>query len=197
MAAPVTAAAPCSPAGHGDVTIVRVTPDAIGDVLAVLSDAARWLRVEKRIIDQWPPVFAAGDYRAEQLRAEAEQGRVLVAYRGGVPLATVTLTPWADPDFAHGWPGGTGGALYLLRLAVTARARREGLQLGARLLDHAADLAARPGVDRLRLDCSRTNTALHAYYERHGFRQVGEVRVPGRRSGTLFERVITSSGGSA
>lgn len=181
---------------HTDAVPLRLeqaTTGTVGDVLAVLSDAALWLRVDKGITDQWPPVFVAGGHRATQLAEEAGQGRVHLVYRAGVPLATVTVTPWCDPDFAHGWPDTDGDALYVLRLAVTRTARAEGLELGTALLEYAADLAAEQGVRRLRLDCSRTNTALHRYYERRGFHRVGEVAAPGRRSGALFERTVPES----
>lgn len=168
--------------------LIRATPEMLTDVLAVLSDAARWLRVDKGIRNQWPMVFAPGDRRSAQLAAEIEQGHVYVVYRGVEPLATVTVTPWCDPDFARGWPGGPGDALYVLRLAQTRVARREGRRLGAHLLGYAVELAASAGMGWVRLDCSRTNVALHRYYQSQGFHQVSDLAVPGRRSGALFQR---------
>lgn len=185
-------AAISEPPPEAPLRLVRATPDTLDDVLAVLSDAARWLRLDKGI-RQWPMVFAPGERRAVQLAAEAEQGHVHLVYRGDVPLATCTVTTWCDPDFAHGWPDRTDEALYVLRLAATRQARAEGLDLGAALLEYAADLVAERGWSRLRLDCPRDNPALHAYYERRGFRKVGEVAAPHRRSGALFERRIINT----
>lgn len=174
----------------GKLRLIPATPDTIGDVLTVLNDAASWLRTDKGI-HQWPTRFVAGERRADQLVAEAVQGHVHVMYRGDTPLATCTVTPWCDPDFAHGWPDTTNQALYVLRLATTRRARHEGLRLGAALLHYASCLVMARGWSRLRLDCSRDNAALHRYYESRGFQRVGEVTVPGRRSGALFEQKIT------
>lgn len=189
MGRAVTAARCPGPPAIEPLRLVRATPAMLPDVLSVLSDAARWLRVEKRI-RQWPMLFAPGERRAVQLAGEAERGHVWLVYRDDTPLATVTVTPWCDPDFAHGWPGGPADALYVLRLAATTAARREHLQLGAALLEHAADVAAARGVSRLRLDCPRNNPRLHTYYEQHGFTRAGEVVVAHRRSGALFERAI-------
>jgi hypothetical protein len=41
----------------------------------------------------------------------------------------------------------------------------------------------------LRLDCHRTNTALHNYYLRRGFTLLDVRSAPGRDSGALFERL--------
>jgi ribosomal protein S18 acetylase RimI-like enzyme len=109
------------------------------------------------------------------------------------PIATATITTWADPDFAHAWPSGAGDAVYVMRLAVTTTARqlaRGGPGFGSQLLDFAEYVARQRGLGRVRLDCSRENTDLHFYYLRHGFRPMGRVDVPGRRSGALFERQV-------
>lgn len=180
---------PASPALH----LTRVHPDRIGDVVAVLDDAARWLT--ERGIEQWPGQFSDnGGHRITKLVAEARAGNVWLVSLGARPVATATITDWADPDFAAAWPGGPGGALYVCRLATTQTGRdiaKDGPGLGARLLDFADHLARGRRVGRLRLDCSRTNSRLHSYYLRQGFKPMGVVEVAGRRSGALFERPVT------
>lgn len=168
--------------------LVKARAEDFEDVLCVLSDAAKWL-INKGIEDQWPPVFEENDHRAIKLRQEMEKGHVWLVRWDNRPLATATITDWADPDFVHGWPTSDPNAIYVMRLATTQLARNLGLRLGKALLDHAAQWAlARSDEDaRVRLDCSKRNTGLHAYYERYGFRRVGTVDVPHRRSGALFE----------
>lgn len=177
----MTAAAP-----QIETRLVQASPDDLEDVLCVLSDAARWL-MNKGIDNQWPPVFEETDHRAEKLRHEAAKGNVHVVYWDHHPLATVTVTDWADPDFAAGWPDGPGDALYIMRLATTQLARNLGLTLGTNMIEHAIFRAGIAGVSKIRLDCSKRNAGLHNYYERHNFRRVGTVDAPGRRSGALFE----------
>ncbi|MEU1238593.1 GNAT family N-acetyltransferase, partial [Micromonospora aurantiaca] len=60
--------------------------------------------------------------------------------------------------------------------------------VGAWMLNQAAQRAAHGGKKWLRLDAWKTNTRLHAYYRHHGFQQLRTVHVPGRGSGTLFQR---------
>jgi hypothetical protein len=160
------------------------------DVQFVLDDVADWLAGKG--IDQWPAHFGEeGGRRMVQLRAEAERGHVYLARYGDQPMGTVTVTDWADPDFSAAWPGETGDARYVMRLASrrAARALREpgAISLGALLLNIAAGVALLDDARYLRLDCSRANTKLHAYYVHAGFRPAGTVRVPGRRSGALFQ----------
>jgi ribosomal protein S18 acetylase RimI-like enzyme len=178
-----------------DSDLVRleiVDPGHIGDVLDVLTDAAQWLH-QRGIDDQWPLRFVDDDYRAARIRDEANRGNVfLVRHPCGLAVATATITDWADPDFVDGWPDGPGDAVYVMRLGVTRFGRESRPGLGALLLLHAMRTAQAREANAVRLDCSKTNTALHRYYERQGFRRVATVDVPNRRSGALFERSLDS-----
>lgn len=165
------------------------------DVTRVLNSAARWLTEQG--IDQWPASFDEdGGWRLNKLRAEAARGHVFLLTWGQgstrIPLATATVTDWADPDFAQAWPDGADNALYLLRLAVTPAARTLARKyhcpgLGEMMITIAKDNVRYSGRRYLRLDCSRDNTRLHDYYERLGFVRVGTVEVGERRSGALYQ----------
>ena len=103
-------------------------------VFALLNDAAEWLA--SRGIDQWPARFERdGEWRAERIEKYVADGYVYIASDDRGYVATITLSPHADPDFAHGWPDGPGDALYVYRMATMRRAA--GRNLGARLLDWA------------------------------------------------------------
>jgi ribosomal protein S18 acetylase RimI-like enzyme len=177
------------------IRLTIATPDQFEDVLAVLNSAAAWL-IRNGHEDQWPTVFEHQGWRADKIRDQLAAGNVVLVWFDRFPIATVTLTTWADPDFAHAWPSGPGDALYVLRLAVTDTARkltRGGPGIGAQLLDFAEYVARQRGLGRVRLDCSRDNLELHFYYLRHGFKTMGVVPVeqaPNRRSGALFERTV-------
>jgi hypothetical protein len=157
------------------------------DVRCVLDAAAR--RLTAAGIEQWPVSFTEdGGRRMLALREHAEHGEVYLIRYLGQPAATVTLSRDADPDFVSGWPGPQRDALYLSRLAVSDFTHRTTLRFGTWILHQFAPFEAAQ-LDRryVRLDCSRTNTALHDYYRDHGFTQVGDVVVPGRKSGALFQ----------
>ncbi|EME57976.1 GNAT family N-acetyltransferase, partial [Amycolatopsis decaplanina] len=91
----------------------------------------------------------------------------------------------ADPAF---WTPAEAAqpALYLYKFIL--RSDRRGYGLGEVLLDWCAQRAADTGARWLRLDCWRTNTGLHNYWLRHGFRQLDIREHPVRNSGALFER---------
>jgi ribosomal protein S18 acetylase RimI-like enzyme len=101
-----------------------------------------------------------------------------------VPVATMTLgeaapAPWLPAD-------DPGSALYLGRFAVDRRFA--GLGVGSWLIREAAEEAGRRGKRFVRLDAWTTNSRLHDYYRRQGFRL---VRIVGGLSGALFERDVS------
>ena len=136
--------------------------DEIEVVLDVLADAAAWLR--ERGIDQWPERFDR-----DWVMPAIERGETWLAESDG-DVAGSLVVQWEDPMFWEGYPLDAG---YLHRLAV----RRPGTGLGARLLHWAEAHAAAAGKLFLRLDCVAGNEPLRRYYERAGYRRVGDVTV--------------------
>ena len=57
--------------------------------------------------------------------------------------------------------------------------RRAAAGLGARLLAWTGTAVRERGRGLLRLDCPADNTPLRAYYDRAGFRHVGDLELPG------------------
>jgi len=178
-----------NPAAEKSLHVEAVDSEMIEYALGPLDAAARWLA--DCGIEQWPMSFTESPKRTDWLKEQADLGNVLVWFALGTnPVATLTLTPWQDPDFAAGWPQRDAFAQYVARFAVASLGRRLLPGLGARMLDHAATIAAQRGARVLRLDCAKRNDRLQRYYLDHGFEHVGTVEVPGRKSGALFERVI-------
>lgn len=165
----------------------QATMDDLPTVFAVLNDAALWLH--ERGISQWPTYFDRRGWRGERIGNYVDAGWVWLASDARGAVAVMTLSPEADPDFVHGWPDGPNDALYIYRMATVRRAK--GNDIGARLVTWAGDRAAREGYRWLRLDCFRTNTRLHRYYERLGFQRVGTVEHATRGSGALFQRTTS------
>lgn len=140
----------------------RARPDDIEVVLAVLGDAARWLR--DRGVEQWPDRFPA-----EWVMPAIERGETWLAEVDGETVGTLVVQ-WDDPIFWAGYPADAG---YLHRLAVS----RPGRGHGGPLLRWAERHATVNGKAFLRLDCVASNAALCAYYERAGYARVGDVTV--------------------
>ncbi|MGW0229969.1 GNAT family N-acetyltransferase [Actinopolymorpha singaporensis] len=163
----------------------QATAEDLPGVFALLNDAAG--RLAEHGVEQWPARFERDEgWRARRIEGYVADGHLYVGSDDQGYVATITLSPDADPDFAHGWPGGPGDALYIFRLAIAGRVT--GHHVGDHLLAWAADLAARAGKSWLRVDVHRGNQELHHYYERMGFTRVGTVVTPSRRSGALYQR---------
>jgi ribosomal protein S18 acetylase RimI-like enzyme len=147
-----------------DLEVRRAEPADVDEIVAVLSEAARWLLA--RGIRQWPDPFPRA--RVEPL---VHRGDFYVARVAGEPMATLALL-WSDPTFWGEQPDDAG---YVHALAV--RRSLAGRGLGARLLDWAEAEVVANGREFLRLDCVAENHALRRYYEEQGFEQRGEVTV--------------------
>ncbi|PJM93583.1 GNAT family N-acetyltransferase [Streptomyces sp. CB01373] len=160
-------------------------PAASEDVpalLALRAEAEGWLRTKGT--DQWSDP-ETGERAISKWRASIDEGRawVVVGEHDEV-LATVSRGPvdrdfWTDADHPE-------TALYLYKLIVARRA--SGRQLGIRVVDWMSRLAALEGRSWVRIDTWRTNSGLHGYYERLGFRHVRTEEPPHRRSGWLAQR---------
>jgi GNAT superfamily N-acetyltransferase len=154
------------------IAIEQAKPDELPTVLALLDEAATWLREQG--IEQWPERFSGlENWRTERLRKYAADGEIYLLRDRGEPVATMTFTLNADPDYVHGWPDGPDAGAYVHRMAV--RRSNAGHDLGTVMLDWAGAQTAAGGRPWLRLDCSRTNHKLRAYYENRGFRCVAEI----------------------
>lgn len=152
----------------------RARAEDVDLVADLLEDAARWLR--SRGIDQWPARFPRTIVAEHLLRREC-----YLAWDDGEAVGTFSLQP-SDPEM---WGERAADALYLHGLAV----RRSHAGLGRELLAWAETRAADTGKRYLRLDCMAANAALRAYYERAGFRHVGDRRSPGWGA-SLYEKAV-------
>ncbi|HMF82351.1 MAG TPA: GNAT family N-acetyltransferase [Acidimicrobiia bacterium] len=152
----------------------RARPEEFEVVLAVLADAAGWLRAQD--VEQWPDRFPA-----DWVMPAIQRGETWLAEHESGVMGTMVVQ-WEDPTFWFGYPDDAG---YLHRLAVVAH----GIGLGSRLLAWAERHAARHGKTFLRLDCVASNAALRAYYERAGYSAVGDVTV-GEYTQTRFEKPV-------
>ncbi len=138
-------------------------PDDIDTVLALLDDASAWL-VSIGRTGQWgTEPHSTNPRRIAQVTEWAGTGRLHLAHLDGRvagALAVGEAMPYVPPA--------TEPELYV-NLLVTGRAYA-GRGVGARLLDHARDIARERGAHQLRVDCyGGDDRALVRYYERQGF----------------------------
>ncbi|RDI64501.1 GNAT family N-acetyltransferase [Nocardia pseudobrasiliensis] len=157
----------------------------LGTICRLRLERTAWLA--ERGWDQWTrqgrglPIerFARAVGRA--VRAE----ETWIAEIDGEPAGTITVNDRADPGL---WSPGEIADAVIVHYMI-ADVRFSGHGLGSALLAHAAAVARAKHRTWVRLDAWTTNTGLHAYYLRAGFRlaRMAGPEAPGP-SGALFER---------
>ncbi len=150
----------------------------IVEVATMWNRSAAWLR--SRGLDQWQyPV------KWENIRKSVAEGTCwLVTTAEGKVTGTITVESTADPYWLPS--DNPDDALYVHRMVVDDGAR--GSELGAALLDWAAQRARKAGKSWLRLDVWKSNSALHQYYLDRGFSLVRINDNPSDPTGVCFQR---------
>lgn len=151
----------------------------------IRTDAEEWL--EERNIDQYRHGVDPAVVRSN-IDRQIDAGQFFGWQVDGRIVAIVALTEpddlWSDAERAE-------PQTYIGRLYVSGTEHGKGH--GATVVETVASAARDRGDKWLRLNVWSTNTRLHAYYEALGFRHVRTVDKPGRMSGALFERDLTTA----
>ena len=166
--------------------MLRIRPAGTSDlrlILCFIDEAADWLRAKGT--DQWSSPWPSEEERDAQLQRDLAASRTWIVEDDGIPMATVTCRPDADPEL---WTKSEQSdlAVYVSRLVVSRRYAGQGF--GAELLAWAGRWAGRQyGARWIRIDVWATNIALHHYCERLGFWFVrfGDTTNP---SAALFQK---------
>ncbi len=159
-------------------TVRRATSADAQDIIDLRLHSEQWLR--QAGIEQWTITQRGVD----AIQAAIDAGTSFVIQHEGATVAHVSL---AGPDLDF-WEKREleEPALYLYKLMVHSSHRGKGL--GDAILDWACRRAEQVGAVWLRIDVWRSNTRLHTYYRRRGFKHVRTAYAPGRNSGALFQR---------
>lgn len=176
------------------VTIRPATPDEVPLIVRWRQEAADWLATKGT--DQWSDAGLSVEAFVDRVRESIAAGETWIADVDGVPAATIAIDEWANPGL---WTASEMRESVMVHRMITDPVFR-GLGLGKALLDHADRIAQQRGKRYVRLDAWTTNTDLHGYYQRLGFRPVRIVPEFRTRSAALFERPVhaeVSAGGGA
>jgi ribosomal protein S18 acetylase RimI-like enzyme len=167
-------------------------PAELDTLMDLYQQTRQWLW--SRGIQQWTAPDGNDPAFLARIRASfagaIEAGECYVATADGELAGALIVDERADPEFwtANDEPA---SALYVHRMIAARTPAARGV--GAALLEKAAAVALAKGRHRLRLDAWQTNTALHRYYERHGFTHLRTLPYTHRGSGALFERDLTTT----
>ena len=148
--------------------MLHVRPAMTSDlklILTMIDEAAGWLRT--KATDQWEKPWPSQEERDERIRHGLETARTWVVEDNGLPVATITCEPDAEPV---GWTKSEQAepAVYVPRLVVRRSHAAQGI--GAELINWAGRWAGRQyGARWIRIDAWTSNVALHQYFENLGF----------------------------
>ncbi|MFD3744536.1 GNAT family N-acetyltransferase [Nocardia sp. NPDC058633] len=147
---------------------VRLRPATLGDLPLICRlrvQRTSWLTA--RGSDQWT---VAGRGRPIEIFAGAvgralDRGETWIAEVDGESAGTITINHRADPGLWSAWELAESVIVHFMIVDL----RFAGLQVGHRMLAHAARLADQKHRDWVRLDAWTANCQLHEYYRRAGF----------------------------
>lgn len=162
----------------GELNVRKADPEDIPALLSVLNGAFEY----KKSLDD--PDWGDEPFSSDEVAGMFNSGAMYVAEMDSIPVGAYLL---ATED-ERTWDTQPPVALYLHRLAVANG--MHGKSIGSRLLDIAAQEVRNRNRQFLRLDCSVNNPGLSSYYERQGFKKVGERLIPAYKNYTanLYER---------
>lgn len=167
--------------------MLHVRLAGIGDlptILGFIDEAADWLALKGT--NQWARPWPDQQQRDARVQRGLENGHTWLVEDDGVPVATISCRPDANPDLWHEAERDEP-AVYVARLIC--RRSHGGQGIGDELLNWAGKWAtAQYGARWIRIDVWTTNTLLHGYYEKRGFsfvRFCDDVEYP---SAALFQK---------
>lgn len=150
------------PTAHPPLTYRRAAEADAAALVRLRDTAALWQLA--RGIDQWKP----GEKDEAHFVHRMREGEVWLAQAGGVLVGAWELW-WSDEA---AWGPRSDDAGYIHRLMTTPHTAPPGT--GRAMLAEAEARITATGRPHARLDCLATNPRLRAYYERAGYRVVGE-----------------------
>lgn len=175
--------------------MLHVRPAVTGDlklVLYMIDGAADWLRTKDT--DQWAKPWPSPKKRDDRVKRGLAGGATWIVEDDGIPVATITCEPGANPVGWTTWEQGEP-TVYVSRLVVNRDYAGQGI--GAELINWAGLWARRQyGAQWIRIDVWTNNIALHHYYEKLGFWFVrfGITMYP---SAALFQKPTASINASS
>lgn len=140
--------------------------DDMDTIIGLIDSAAAWLRTKDT--DQWATPWPSRQARDERVMRGVLSHRTWLAEDdAGHPLATVTFSDQGSRRLWNRSERRTP-AVYLCRLVVSRE--HAGLGIGAALVEWAGLRGSRGwSAEWIRIDVWTSNSALHNFYEKHGF----------------------------
>ena len=163
------------------ITERKVKEDEVEIVLAMLKDAAVWLKSKK--IDYWQNWAAPGENYIGWIREGVVNGEFHFAEIDG-EIAGVYRLQFSDEMF---WGKMEDKAGYIH--SFTTKRAFSGKGYGSEILKIIEDKLRRCGIKYMRLDCGAEIEGLCKYYEHHDFTKLYEREVFGFKAAFYEKRI--------
>lgn len=151
-------------AQNGKAILRRAEPGKLDAAYGLILERVAWM--DRVGLQQWNNSGYLEAYPRAYFGEQLEAGRLYVLEEDGEIVATAVLLD-EDPRWADFPPE---SAWYIHNFASSVSRRGAG---GA-MLDKLRERATELGKRALRLDCARDSAFLNEYYEKQGYRRVGE-----------------------
>jgi ribosomal protein S18 acetylase RimI-like enzyme len=158
--------------------------DEIKTALALLRSAAKTLQFKN--IDQWSFWLDPTPEKIKWIEDGFANNEFFFIVSNAQVIGMFRLL---DNDLLY-WGKRNDSAKYIHSLVIDERF--SGNQLGKRVIDKIILDTIHSGVFILRLDCNASNPKLCRYYEKQGFKKVGEVQMP-HSLNNLYEMQLTKN----
>lgn len=167
--------------------IRQATRDDLETIAAWRAEAAEW--IAERGHDQWSGAgLNDAEFRDRVTESIAAGETWMVDSYQRYPVGTIAIDDEADPGL---WSREERANAVIAHRMIVPRSAA-GLGVGTLLLRQAEAVAEQRGRMFIRLDAWTSNTDLHEYYRRAGFRHVRTVDAHHSPSAALFERRVWS-----
>lgn len=180
--------------GLPSLTALRMQPVSASEIpLLHKILVACGLDLQERLgLNYWVP-----PYPLEKMVRDLGEKRVYGVFSGEEAIATFTLETTMPPEYTQygkiRWQVANGLAMYVHRLAVLPTWQGRGV--GTWCLQSMEKLAAEQGCSAVRLDAVKVNRNLLAFYNRRGYRLVGELIYPPEtllNDAFVLEKILTN-----
>ena len=154
----------------GMISIQRAEKKDLDTVWTIIENCAKWLADQG--LRHW-----ADHYTKDILATMIQKLEVYVATQNGTAVSTITfgMRPpkyYLEEGYVQRFTDPEALAAYVMALGVLPGYQRKGI--AGKMVEFVEALAKQHGVTWLRLDCRLEVPGIVPFYERRGFRKVGE-----------------------
>lgn len=162
--------------------IRRATSNEVQTVWSIIEEDSKWL--SEQGLNHWGKY-----YTFEMVAKMVDRKEVYIGYRDGRPIGTITFDTrppkyYGEAGYQQMFTDPEENAFYITAVAVLPEEQRKGF--AGKLLQFTEEEARARQVKWLRLDCRAEVPGLVQFYEKRGFKKVGNQTIDEGEDGTYW-----------